>query len=117
MGTDLPPRFEREIHLGPGEKVNGRFVVQSPIGEGSIGQTYRAADEMTGRDVALKMIPAREIVDWKEVELFQREIRVLRGLGHPRIPDYLDVFQAQCGGTPAVGIAQEFIEEIGRAHV
>jgi hypothetical protein len=40
--------------------------------------------------VAIKQLDLRRVDDWKAVELFEREARVLASLDHPQIPDYVE---------------------------
>lgn len=65
-------------------KVGGRFVIAQEVGRGAVGVVYRAADTVSGQDVALKVI-AISGVDSNEEARFQREGRVLAGLVHPSI--------------------------------
>ncbi|MFM7889019.1 MAG: serine/threonine protein kinase, partial [Pseudanabaena sp.] len=47
----------------------------------------------TGDHVALKALSLRRMNEWKVLELFEREAKVLAQLDHPAIPRYLDYFQ------------------------
>lgn len=47
----------------------------------------KAAD---GRVVAVKALSLRRMTDWKQLELFEREAKVLETLTHPGIPKYVD---------------------------
>jgi serine/threonine protein kinase len=49
--------------------------------------------EQEGRRVALKALSLRGSRDWKAIELFEREARVLSQLEHPSIPNYIDYFE------------------------
>jgi hypothetical protein len=62
----------------------GRFAIEREVGRGGVGIVYRARDEVTGQDVALKVI-ALPGVDAGEEARFRREGRVLAGLSHPGI--------------------------------
>jgi tetratricopeptide (TPR) repeat protein len=64
--------------------LGGRFVVEREVGRGGVGIVYRARDEVTGQNVALKVI-AIAGVDAGEEARFHREGRLLAGLTHPGI--------------------------------
>ena len=60
------------------------------LGEGGAGKTYEAEEIATKQRVAIKAIALRHVKDWKVVELFKREAKVLANLQHPAIPKYID---------------------------
>ena len=66
-------------------KVLGHYRVESRIGEGGMGEVYRATDTKLGRDVALKVLPADTARDPERLERFQREARAVAALNHPHI--------------------------------
>ncbi len=71
----------------------GRFALLEPLGEGSQGRTFDGRDAQSGRPVAIKRFDVRNARAWKDVELAEREARVLSGLSHPRLPGYVDHFE------------------------
>jgi hypothetical protein len=72
---------------------DGRFVLLGPLGEGAQGRTYDAVDKREGRPVAVKRFDVRGASSWKDVDLAEREARVLQSLSHPRLPRYVDRFE------------------------
>jgi eukaryotic-like serine/threonine-protein kinase len=75
--------------LSPGEKL-GPFELQSLVGEGGMGQVWKARDTRLNRTVAVKVSQERFS------ERFEREARAIAALNHPHIctlfdvgPDYL----------------------------
>ncbi|MEZ4371180.1 MAG: serine/threonine-protein kinase [Polyangiaceae bacterium] len=72
---------------------NGRYVVTELIGEGAQGQTLQAIDKRDGTLVAIKRFSVRGASSWKDVELAEREARVLAQLDHPGLPRHLDHFE------------------------
>jgi serine/threonine protein kinase len=61
------------------------YEVIALIGEGGMGQVYRARDTKLNRDVALKVLPASFATDPDRLARFQREAQVLASLNHPNI--------------------------------
>jgi serine/threonine protein kinase len=70
----------------------GRYVIMRPLGEGSQGTTFEAVDKREGRLVAVKRFSVRGAKAWKDVELAEREARVLASLQHPQLPAYVEHF-------------------------
>ncbi len=71
----------------------GRFRVLGSLGEGAQGRTFDGVDAREGRPVAIKCFNVRGATSWKDVELAEREARVLQSLSHPRLPRYVDRFE------------------------
>ena len=61
----------------------GRYVLLAALGEGTQGTTWDAVDKREGRPVAVKQFDVRGAKAWKDVELAERETRVLASLDHP----------------------------------
>ena len=76
----------------PGTILKQRYHLNKVIGEGGIGITYEAQDLETNQLVAIKTLSLERLTDWKVLELFEREARILATLNHPSIPDYIDYF-------------------------
>jgi serine/threonine protein kinase len=74
---------------------NGRYVVVGVLGEGSQGDTFEAVDKREGRAVAIKRFQVRGAKSWKEVELAEREARVLASIAHPALPTYVEHFEEE----------------------
>lgn len=76
----------------PGDIISDRYRIVTPLGQGGMGTTYEAEDLSNYKRVALKALSLRQITDWKVLELFEREAKILANLDHPAIPKYLDYF-------------------------
>jgi hypothetical protein len=71
----------------------GRYTLLEQLGAGSQGTTWDAVDQREGRAVAIKQFEIRGAKAWKDVELAEREARVLASLSHPKLPAYVDHFE------------------------
>ena len=63
----------------------GPYAVTAKIGEGGMGEVYRARDTKLDRDVALKVLPQAFTDDPDRLARFEREAKVLASLNHPNI--------------------------------
>ena len=63
----------------------GRYEVLSALGEGGMGEVYRARDERLGRDVAIKILPSSFSADADRLRRFEREARATGALNHPNV--------------------------------
>jgi ankyrin repeat protein len=94
----------------PGDIIAQRYRITDTLGQGGVGITYAAQDLKSGQQVALKALSVRQMGDWKVLELFEREARILEQLNHPAIPRYLDYFEVDTPEDRAFYIAQELAE-------
>jgi serine/threonine protein kinase len=70
--------------LASGTKL-GRYEIRSKLGEGGMGEVYRATDITLNRDVAIKVLPGAFLDDPERLARFQREAQVLASLNHTNI--------------------------------
>jgi tRNA A-37 threonylcarbamoyl transferase component Bud32 len=71
----------------------GRYRLLGVIGSGAQAHTYDAVDTTTNHPVAIKRFSVRGARSWKDVELAEREARVLSELEHPNLPRYIEHFE------------------------
>jgi serine/threonine protein kinase len=81
----------------------GVYEVTARIGEGGMGEVYRARDTRLSRDVALKVLPEGLATDPDRIARFEREARTLAALNHPHI--------AQIYGVEESGVVRALVME------
>src|SRR5258708_25181730 len=69
----------------------GRYEIRSKIGEGGMGEVYRARDEKLNRDVAIKVLPATLSQNADRLRRFEQEAQAPGALNHPNILAVHDV--------------------------
>src|ERR1700693_3016939 len=61
------------------------YRITGQLGQGGMGQVYRAVDTKLNREVAIKVIPENFVEDADGMARFAREAQVLASLNHPNI--------------------------------
>ena len=87
-----------------------QYQIVNLLGKGGVGHTYRALDLNSSRQVAIKVVSLRQTQDWKVLELFEREAKVLSCLDHQFIPAYLDYFELETADDKKFYLVQELVE-------
>jgi serine/threonine protein kinase len=63
----------------------GPYEIVCPLGEGGMGEVYRARDTRLDRNVAIKILPAQFSSDSVRKQRFEREAKTISSLNHPHI--------------------------------
>ncbi|UCF38836.1 MAG: protein kinase, partial [Acidobacteriota bacterium] len=63
----------------------GHYEITAKLGQGGMGEVYRARDTRLNRDVAIKVLPQMFSGDEQRIGRFRREAQVLASLNHPNI--------------------------------
>lgn len=92
-----------------GEIIADRYQIVTTLGHGSMGTTYAAVDLKNSEQVAIKVVSLRAIREWKILELFEREAKILETLQHEAIPKYLDYFDLDTDRDRRFYLVQELI--------
>jgi eukaryotic-like serine/threonine-protein kinase len=86
----------------------GPFEVLGKLGEGGMGEVYRARDTRLARDVAIKILAAPFAADADRLARFDREAKALAALNHPHIAQIHGVVELSPGGGDA--LVMELVE-------
>ena len=90
-----------------GSTVDGRYLVQSMLGQGGMGAVYKAHQKTMNRSIALKVLKKELSSDPQIVKRFLREVQATSVLRHPNTIAVYDF-----GQTPEnlLYIAMEYLE-------
>ena len=94
----------------PGGTRVGVYEIGSPLGEGGMGEVYRARDTRLERHVAIKILPESFARDPDRLARFEREAKLLASLNHPHIAQIYGLE----GSGPMTALVMELVE--GRDH-
>jgi len=78
--------------MKPGDTL-GTYQVLAKLGEGGMGEVYRARDSKLNRDVAIKILPDVFAHDRDRIARFTREAQTLAALNHPNIAQIYGVLE------------------------
>src|SRR5215471_12314564 len=84
------------------QQTIAHYRITAKLGEGGMGEVWRATDTKLGREVALKILPASFAQDAERLARFEREAKVLASLSHPHI--------AQIYGIEERALVMELVE-------
>lgn len=87
--------------MGPQQSI-GHYRITTKLGNGGMGEVWRAVDTKLGRDVAVKVLPDSFAQDAERMARFDREAKVLASLNHPNI--------AQIYGVENRAMVMELVE-------
>ena len=117
------------------QQLIAHYRITAKLGEGGMGEVWRATDTKLSREVAIKVLPQGFAADADRMARFQREAQVLASLNHPNIAAIYGIEQSAIvmelvegqtlaermaeGPLPpeeAVPIAQQMAEALEYAH-
>ena len=94
---------------GPGEPRSligtrlGPYEITAKLGEGGMGEVYRATDTKLKREVAIKVLPAAFTEDKERLARFEREAQLLAQLHHPNIASIFGLEESRRHARPRHG--------------
>ena len=87
-----------------GVVVEGRYKIESVIGQGSAGTVYKAVQELIGREVAIKVLHDYLVSDQEFIKRFTQEAKASSRLSHPNIITIYDFGVIPQGGRPYIAM-------------
>jgi Tol biopolymer transport system component len=84
----------------------GSYEITAKLGEGGMGEVYRATDSRLDRQVAIKVLPPAFVADPERLARFEREAKLLAQLHHPNIASIFGLEESE--GTRA--LVMELVE-------
>src|SRR5262245_39297391 len=106
------------MSLAPGTSLLN-FRLAEKIGQGGMGEVWKATDTTLGRDVAIKILPPEFAADAERLARFEREAKVLASLNHPNIAGIYGLHQA--GGLRFLAMelvpGEDLAERLNRGSV
>jgi serine/threonine protein kinase len=89
-----------------GETLDGRYYVQSKLGEGGMGVVFAARHAVIERPLAIKVLKREATRDAATIKRFVQEAQAASRIGHPNIVDVTDF------GTTSEGLTYSVMELI-----
>ncbi|MFN0096220.1 MAG: protein kinase domain-containing protein [Dehalococcoidia bacterium] len=99
------------VALTPGTRL-GVYEVTARIGEGGMGQVFRATDTKLKRQVAIKVLPSSVATDADRLARFRREAEVLASLNHPNVAAIYGLEEHPPAGVGQAGVTALVMELI-----
>ena len=98
LRVDRPERDRRLIGT-----TLSHFRITAKLGEGGMGEVFRAADTKLDREVAIKVLPEAVASDPERPARFEREAKVLASLNHSNIASIysIETVDDRAGTSPA----------------
>jgi hypothetical protein len=78
----------------PGTLLADRYRIVGRLGQGGMGEVYRADDLRLGQPVALKFLPATVEADAVRLAQFHNEVRLARQIAHKNVCRMYDIGEA-----------------------
>jgi serine/threonine protein kinase len=92
--TPTPSSSSEEGRFPPGTILAERYRIVGLLGQGGMGEVYRANDLKLGQPVALKFLPQATAKNQQMLARFHAEVRIARQVSHPNVCRVYDIGEA-----------------------
>ena len=92
MGPRCPAPGPKKVETDPllGTTIDGRYAIESRLGEGGMGVVYKARHVLIDKPVAIKILRKEAAQDTAAVQRFIQEAKSASKIGHSNIVDITD---------------------------
>ena len=111
-GAPVSSRQRIDVYLG--KTLEGRYVVESLLGEGGMGFVYRGRHKLIDKRVAIKILRGDFAADQEMTERFLNEAKAASSIGNPHIVDISDFGRLPDG---AAFFVMEFLDGISLSEL
>jgi serine/threonine-protein kinase len=110
--TPGPPAAAPAERFAPGAVLAGRYRIVAALGQGGMGEVWRADDLALGVPVALKFLPSHLANDPDRLTRFRHEVAVARQVSHPNCCRVYDLGESPrgAGAAPLAFLSMEYID-------
>jgi len=91
LSTSEPSSYSEEGRFPAGTVLAKRYRIIGLIGQGGMGEVYRASDLKLGQPVALKFLPQATAKNPQLLARFHAEVRIARQVSHPNVCRVYDI--------------------------
>src|SRR6185436_5989706 len=96
------------MSLAPGTRL-GAYEIVGPLGEGGMGEVYRARDPQLERELAIKVLAPQLARNADALARFEREAKAASALDHPHIVHIYEIGEADTPAGPVRYMAMELV--------
>ena len=105
-GVVPPAAVRAAARFQPGTTLAGRYRIATALGQGGMGEVFRADDLRLGQTVALKFLPAELATSRELNRRLLKEIKLARQISHPNVCRVYDLGETE----DQLFLSMEFIE-------
>src|SRR5947209_14638664 len=110
-GAYEPSALTPAERFAPGTVLAGRYRMVAPLGQGGMGEVWRADDLTLSQPVALKFLPPAVADDPDRLARFRQEVAAARRVSHPNVCRVYDIAESPRGAytTPPAFLNMEYV--------